>query len=79
MDVKTGDVVVLKSGGPKMTIAAVKADRAFCVWFNRREESYEEQSGEFLIATLQPLQPRARAPQPSAKQAAPPQRVGVAE
>jgi uncharacterized protein YodC (DUF2158 family) len=30
---KAGDVVVLKSGGPKMTIEYVGTDRADCRWF----------------------------------------------
>ena len=55
MDFKVGDVVVLKSGGPKMTIAAVKADRAICIWFNRREDSHEERTAEFLTPTLKRL------------------------
>ena len=52
MDFKDGDVVELKSGGPKMAVATVKQDRAFCVWFNQREDCHEEKSGEFLIVTL---------------------------
>ncbi|NQY14259.1 MAG: DUF2158 domain-containing protein [Henriciella sp.] len=59
MDFKVGDVVVLRSGGPKMTIAAVKADRAICIWFNRREDSHEEKTAEFLTPTLKLLTVRA--------------------
>jgi len=29
-----GDVVVLKSGGPRMTIAAVDKQNALCEWFS---------------------------------------------
>ena len=65
MDFKVGDVVVLKSGGPKMTIAALKQDRAFCIWFNQRDQYHEEKTAEFLIETLKPLtvraEPRVRA------------------
>jgi uncharacterized protein YodC (DUF2158 family) len=30
---KPGDVVELKSGGPKMTIESIDADGCFCRWF----------------------------------------------
>lgn len=37
--IKPGDVVQLKSGGPKMTVASINAGRAICEWFDggRRE------------------------------------------
>lgn len=31
-NLKVGDVVVLKSGGPAMTIKSIEADNATCVW-----------------------------------------------
>ena len=39
MDVKVGDVVQLKSGGPKMTITSTKANQAgaLCTWFDGAE------------------------------------------
>lgn len=40
-----------------MTIAAVKQDRAICVWFNQREDVHEEKTGEFLLVTLQKVTP----------------------
>lgn len=30
---KVGDVVVLKSGGPKMTVTAVNSSAVECIWF----------------------------------------------
>ena len=30
---KAGDEVVLKSGGPKMTIKFIEKDEAYCEWF----------------------------------------------
>jgi len=35
MDFAVGDVVVLKSGGPRMTIAALEDDEAVCVWVEK--------------------------------------------
>lgn len=57
MEFQNGDVVELKSGGPKMTIASVKQERAVCVWFNQREDFHEEKTGEFLLVTLQKSAP----------------------
>ncbi|MGC1361085.1 MAG: DUF2158 domain-containing protein [Silvibacterium sp.] len=33
MDLKVGDVVQLKSGGPKMTVNELTPAQAHCVWF----------------------------------------------
>jgi uncharacterized protein YodC (DUF2158 family) len=30
---KLGDVVALKSGGPRMTIATIEGDKVNCEWF----------------------------------------------
>jgi uncharacterized protein YodC (DUF2158 family) len=39
MDLKPGDVVELKSGGPDMTIETVGHDgRVACVWFDGNQE-----------------------------------------
>lgn len=59
MEFQVGDVVMLNSGGPKMTIAALKQDRAFCIWFNQRDQYHEEKTAEFLIETLKQLTVRA--------------------
>ena len=32
---KVGDAVILKSGGPRMTIETLESGRADCVWFVR--------------------------------------------
>lgn len=35
-----GDVVVLKSGGPMLTVASILGDLASCVWFSDEEDAY---------------------------------------
>ena len=37
---KVGDVVVLKSGGPNMTVYSVKENDICCVWFNENDVGY---------------------------------------
>ena len=36
---KIGDVVILKSGGPKMTVTATSANGVNCTWFCECESS----------------------------------------
>jgi len=38
---KTGDVVELKSGGPKMTIHDLKGSMATCVWFVGKDKKQD--------------------------------------
>jgi len=38
MDFKAGDVVQLKSGGPKMTIRWIEDDEAYCEWFDGKKK-----------------------------------------
>ena len=40
---KTGDVVILKSGGPSMTVEQVSEDSVLCAWFDK----YEKKNGSF--------------------------------
>lgn len=71
MPLKVGDVVVLKSGGPKMTVAAVKQERVFCTWFNQRDQYHEERTCEFLVETLSVLRPKPSSARRSAEPAQP--------
>jgi uncharacterized protein YodC (DUF2158 family) len=42
MDLKPGDVVMLKSGGHPLTVAEVKADAVACVWMGDHGDLYRE-------------------------------------
>lgn len=50
--VAAGDVVMLKSGGPMLTVASIIGDLASCVWFSDEEDAYrfEELPTVALIA-----------------------------
>lgn len=43
---KPGDTVILKSGGPMMTVTEVEGTRVFCEWFdaknNPQSRSFEQ-------------------------------------
>lgn len=42
MNVKPGDVVVLKSGGHALTVAAVNDQQVECVWIGEEGDLYRE-------------------------------------
>ena len=42
MDLKQGDVVMLKSGGHPMTVAAIKGDAAECLWMGSEGDLFRE-------------------------------------
>jgi uncharacterized protein YodC (DUF2158 family) len=48
---KAGDLVKLRSGGPKMTIDSLITGRAICIWFH---EGGAKQEGSFNFETLVP-------------------------
>ena len=53
MSYKVGDVVRLKSGGPKMTVAVAKANGQFeCVWFT--SDATAPRSFTFVEASIEP-------------------------
>lgn len=37
-----GDVVKLKSNGPKMTVNQIDGDEITCKWFNEKTQTFEE-------------------------------------
>jgi len=48
---KAGDVVVLKSGGPKMTIEGIADDYATCAWFDYSRNSSKGSGKELDYTT----------------------------
>jgi uncharacterized protein YodC (DUF2158 family) len=47
--IKPGDVVSLRSGGPRMTIATVDGSSAYCEWFS---DDQQPQSRSFALTSL---------------------------
>jgi uncharacterized protein YodC (DUF2158 family) len=42
MDLKPGDVVILKSGGHPLTVAEVKDDTVMCLWMGNEGDLFRE-------------------------------------
>ena len=42
MSIKPGDVVLLKSGGPSMTVVSVGEDEIGCIWIGDEGEPFRE-------------------------------------
>ncbi len=47
-DIKAGDLVRLKAGGPDMVVEAVTGNRAICVWFDKAKHNSES----FALETI---------------------------
>ena len=54
MELKPGDVVILKSGGHPITVAAVNEDTIECVWMGGDGDLFRE---TLPIAVLEPAEP----------------------
>jgi uncharacterized protein YodC (DUF2158 family) len=61
MNFKIGDVVVLKSGGPKMTVEKIGPRNsndpdivARCLWFDNVQGNEQVKDGQFVPDTLKP-------------------------
>ena len=53
MELKTGDVVMLKSGGQPLTVAEVKGDDIVCLWMGSEGDPFRE---TLPLATLEHLE-----------------------
>jgi uncharacterized protein YodC (DUF2158 family) len=48
-EIKAGDIVMLKSGGPSMTVVFIEGEEAYCQWFDAKKE---HQDRRFYLVTL---------------------------
>ena len=53
MELKTGDVVMLKSGGQPLTVAEVKGNDVVCLWMGSEGDQFRE---TLPLATLERLE-----------------------
>lgn len=51
-----GEVVVLRSGGPRMTIASIDGQAAVCVWIEKNR-TYREEFEFVLLGKYTPSRP----------------------
>lgn len=56
MDVKAGDIVMLKSGGQPMTVAEVKGDDALCLWMGVEGDLFRETLPLAVLEQLEELE-----------------------
>lgn len=42
-EIKSGDIMLLQSGGPTMTVEYVNGDTVRCVWFDGNHELHREE------------------------------------
>ncbi|WP_116654463.1 YodC family protein [Pelagibacterium sediminicola] len=61
-EIKLGDVVQLKSGGPKMTVANIdrygydSTESARCDWFVANKEPWKKEDGIFPLHSLKKVE-----------------------
>ena len=54
----TGDVVVLKSGGPRMTVEYVDGDSVHCTWFDSNKERKRDAFFESSLEDIKEVERR---------------------
>jgi uncharacterized protein YodC (DUF2158 family) len=55
MELKAGDVVMLKSGGQPLTVADVKGDEAICLWMGAEGDLFRESLPLAVLEQLEEL------------------------
>jgi uncharacterized protein YodC (DUF2158 family) len=53
MALKAGDVVVLKSGGQALTVAAIEGDTVECVWIGEEGELFREELPSVVLEAVE--------------------------
>lgn len=53
MTLKAGDVVILKSGGPALTVAEIKGDNVECVWIGEEGELFREELPSVVLESVE--------------------------
>ncbi|MBX9711543.1 MAG: DUF2158 domain-containing protein [Xanthobacteraceae bacterium] len=53
MGLKAGDVVVLKSGGQALTVAAIEGDMVECVWIGEEGELFREELPSVVLESVE--------------------------
>lgn len=53
-EIKPGDIVTLKSGGPKMTVSWIEEGSAYCQWFDPKMEPRGE---SYKLVVLERIRP----------------------
>ena len=54
MELKPGDVVILKSGGHPLSVVEVNGDKIACVWMGNEGDLFRE---TLPLAVLEPVEP----------------------
>lgn len=54
MTFKTGEVVVLKSGGPAMTVAHVDSESVLCIWIEKNK-TFREPFPPIILEKFEPF------------------------
>lgn len=55
MELKAGDIVMLKSGGQPLTVAEVKGDDAVCIWMGVEGDLFRETLPLAVLEQLEEL------------------------
>ena len=57
MPFKPGDIVILKSGGPFMTVISTDNGKVKCTWFDEKNTNYEKEFDEACIEASDGMPP----------------------